>query len=84
MEPQSREDIDRGNQWSLTQNSDPFNLGALIVSTQYRDEGRLKRKGLDSMWEQNNESVRYDQRYHNGDQGVFPRMSRTPGEVRQC
>ncbi|KAI5350355.1 hypothetical protein L3X38_003246 [Prunus dulcis] len=54
------------------------------VGTQYRDEGRLKRKGPDSMWEQNNESVRYDQRYHNGDQGVFPRMSRTPGEVRQC
>ncbi|PQM40321.1 hypothetical protein Pyn_22921 [Prunus yedoensis var. nudiflora] len=80
-ELQARGDVDGGISWSLTQNSDPFNLGPLIVAAQGRDEGRLKRKGPDSMWERDDESVRYDKRFRSGDQGGCSRTSGTSGQA---
>ncbi|KAL6284745.1 hypothetical protein ACE6H2_015674 [Prunus campanulata] len=80
-ELQARGDGDGGIPWSLTQNSDPFNLGPLIVAAQCRDEGRLKRKGPDSMWERDDESVRYDKRFRSGNQGGCSRTSGTSGTI---
>ncbi|KAH0987178.1 hypothetical protein GBA52_014355 [Prunus armeniaca] len=54
--------IGLGRSWSLTQNSDPFNLGHLIAGTQRSGEGRAKRKGTLSMGREEAEHCRLGKR----------------------
>ncbi|CAB4283737.1 unnamed protein product [Prunus armeniaca] len=66
--------------WSLTQNSDPFNLGPLIDGAQRSGEGRAKRKGTLSKGQEEAEQCRLGKRQWYGNSSVCFGVSDTSGE----
>ncbi|KAL6284013.1 hypothetical protein ACE6H2_014942 [Prunus campanulata] len=71
-------DIGVVNQWSLTQNSNPFNLGSLIAGAQCSGEGRANRKSMLSMGRQEVESCIIGKRYRHGNASAYLGMPETP------
>ncbi|CAB4314236.1 unnamed protein product [Prunus armeniaca] len=66
--------------WSLTQNSDPFNLGPLIDGAQRSGEGRAKRKGTLSKGQEEAKQCRHGKRQRYGNSSVCFGVSNTSGE----
>ncbi|CAL9012590.1 unnamed protein product [Prunus brigantina] len=69
-----------GRPWSLTQDSDPFNLGPLIAGARRSEEGRVKRKGLGSMGGQDADFCRLGKRQYMVILVLFVGVSDTIGE----
>lgn len=72
-----------GRPWSLTQDSDPFNLGPLIAGAQRSEEGRVKRKRLGNMGGQDANLCRLGKRQRYGYSGALCGVSDTLWEVRR-